>query len=219
MIRTWNNLLTEEFKKPYMASLLSFLNEEGRKGKTIYPDREDTFKALDLTPFEDVRVVIVGQDPYINPNQAHGLAFSVKEGSPVPSSLQNIYKELNLDGCKNGCLKHWAAQGVLLLNNVLTVEAGMPKSHYNKGWEQFTDRVIELINDQKENVVFMLWGSEAQKKGHKIDEKKHLVLRAPHPSPLSAHKGFLGCKHFNLTNLYLLHSNQRPINWEVVSTL
>lgn len=216
-MKTWNEILTDEYQKPYMGTLKHFVESETKSNKTIYPPLHEIFSAFDLTSLNDVKVVIIGQDPYINPGQAHGLAFSVREGQEVPPSLQNIYKELEIPNCKNGNLKYWAVQGVLLLNTVLTVEHGKPKSHYGKGWEHFTDRVIEILNQEKQHLVFMLWGSEAQKKAYLIDEKKHLVLKAPHPSPLSAHRGFLGCKHFNIANLFLLSTGQKQINWTVVN--
>lgn len=216
---SWKELLIEEFEKPYMLELKSFLKKEKEQKKTIYPAGSLIFNALNLTPFNQVRVVILGQDPYHGPNQAHGLCFSVLKGVPPPPSLVNIYKELMADiGISkppHGELTSWAEQGVLLLNATLTVEDGKAGSHQNRGWEQFTDRVIHLLNDQRDNLVFLLWGSFAQKKASFIDRKKHLVLEAPHPSPLSAHRGFLGCKHFSKTNEYLKSKGHAPIEWSL----
>ncbi|GAB4195811.1 MAG: uracil-DNA glycosylase [Wenzhouxiangellaceae bacterium] len=214
---SWKERLQDEFAQPYMKKLRQFLLEQGRKGVQIYPRGQDIFAALDNTPFEQVRAVIIGQDPYHGPRQAHGLCFSVQPGIPTPPSLQNIYKELNSDlGCaipQHGYLMDWARQGVLLLNAVLTVERGRAGSHGNKGWEQFTDRIIALLNEQRDHLVFLLWGSYAQRKGAMIDKTRHLVLKAPHPSPLSAHRGFLGCQHFSQTNQYLLDHGLKEIDW------
>lgn len=216
---SWKEKLKEEFNKPYMLELKSFLKKEKELKKIIYPAGSLIFNALNLTPFNKVRVVILGQDPYHGPNQAHGLCFSVLKGVPPPPSLVNIYKELIADiGISkppHGELTSWAQQGVLLLNATLTVEDGKAGSHQNRGWEHFTDRVIHLINDNRENIVFLLWGSFAQKKASFIDRKKHLVLEAPHPSPLSAHRGFLGCKHFSKTNEYLKSKGYEPIQWSL----
>lgn len=214
---SWKSLLLEEFQKPYMQSLRFFLANEKRLGKTVYPPGSMIFNALNSTLFDDVKVVILGQDPYHGPNQAHGLCFSVNHGVSIPPSLQNIFKELHSDlgiaRPASGCLSHWADQGVLLLNAVLTVEAGKPASHEGKGWEQFTDAVVAKLNAQREHAVFLLWGSYAQKKGAIIDSKRHLVLKAPHPSPLSASRGFFGCRHFSRVNRYLLETGQIPIEW------
>ena len=188
----------------------------------IYPPGAQIFNALDLTTFENVKVVILGQDPYHGPGQAHGLCFSVSAGVPKPPSLQNIFKEIEKDlgivSPKNGCLLAWAQQGVLLLNAVLTVEHAQAGSHQGKGWEQFTDRIVSLLNEQREHLVFMLWGSYAQKKGAIIDRHRHLVLESPHPSPLSAHRGFFGNKHFSSANRYLTEHGISPINWQLPET-
>ena len=196
---------------------MDFVMAEKRRGKTVYPSNDNIFRALDLTPIEKVRVVILGQDPYHGPNQAHGLSFSVQKGVPVPPSLKNIYKELNadigMDTPNHGCLEGWARQGVLLLNTTLTVEAGQAASHQGKGWEDFTDAVIREVDALDHPVVFMLWGSHAKAKAEMIDWKKHLVLFAPHPSPLSAHRGFLGCRHFSKANDFLKQNGQAEIDW------
>jgi len=214
---SWLNHIGAEFHKPYMQKLKSFLKEEKVNGKIIYPKEDDIFNALNITPFDKVRVVILGQDPYHGEGQAHGLSFSVPDGVKPPPSLMNIYKELALElGApipKSGNLTHWAEQGVLLLNATLTVEHSLAGSHQNKGWEQFTDAIIRTVNEQHKHIVFMLWGSYAQKKGAFIDHKKHLVLEAPHPSPLSAHRGFLGCGHFKAANAYLEKNNLSSISW------
>lgn len=215
----WQALLDTEFEQPYMQQLKVFLQQQKTQHKVIYPHSSNWFHALETTPLSQVKVVILGQDPYHQPEQAHGLCFSVKPGVTIPPSLMNIYKELNNDlgiiAPKHGYLESWAQQGVLLLNAVLTVEHGQANAHQGKGWEQFTDRVISLVNQQCENVVFMLWGSYAQKKGAAIDNQRHLVLKAPHPSPLSAHRGFLGCKHFSQANEYLQQHGQSPIDWQL----
>lgn len=217
---SWKTLLIEEFQKPYMQDLKKFLKSERDSKKTIYPSGSQIFNAMNLTPFEKVKVVILGQDPYHGPNQAHGLCFSVRKGVPPPPSLVNIFKELMADiGISkpvHGELTSWAEQGVLLLNATLTVEEHKAGSHQNRGWEAFTDKIIHLINDNRENVVFLLWGSFAQKKASFIDRSKHFVLEAPHPSPLSAHRGFLGCKHFSKTNDYLESKGIQPVNWNVL---
>lgn len=214
---SWKNKLRAEFDTEYMKQLKQFLSEQYQKKKTIYPKGAEYFSALNLTPFENVRVVILGQDPYHGPNQAHGLSFSVKPGVPAPPSLVNIYKELKADiGCdipKHGFLKSWAEQGVLLLNATLTVEAGKAGSHQKKGWERFTDRIVELLNEEREHIVFILWGSYAQKKGEKIDRSKHFVIESVHPSPLSSHRGFFGSKPFSKTNAYLKKQGLKPIDW------
>lgn len=216
---SWKKVLVDEFDKDYMIKLRDFLLQEKRAGKMIYPRGEEYFKALDMTPFDQVKVVILGQDPYHGPHQAHGLCFSVKQGMAFPPSLLNIFKELHADlGVSipnHGCLTHWAEQGVLLLNSVLTVEQGRAAAHQGKGWEQFTDRVIQELAEKREGVVFLLWGSYAIKKGQFIDRKRHLVLTAPHPSPLSAHRGFFGCKHFSKTNAFLQARGEKPIDWTV----
>ncbi|MFM8454658.1 MAG: uracil-DNA glycosylase [Gammaproteobacteria bacterium] len=222
---SWKSWLMPEFSKPYMQSLRAFLQTEKKAGKIIYPRFNQIFRAFDLTPFEALKVVILGQDPYHAPNQAEGLCFSVPKGIPRPPSLENIYHELERDlaeknkadatgfKTRTGSLEHWAKQGVLLLNSVLTVEAHQAASHQKQGWEVFTDAVISLINTQLNGIVFLLWGSYAQKKGAVIDSKKHLVLNAPHPSPLSAYRGFIGCGHFSKTNDYLIKQNKDPIAW------
>lgn len=216
---SWMDVLGDEFEKPYMHSLKDFLVKEKAAGKVVYPKGEEIFNALNTTHFGDVRVVILGQDPYHGPNQAHGLCFSVRDGVPPPPSLVNIYKEIAAEyGVpipKTGDLTGWARQGVLLLNATLTVQQAMAGSHQNKGWEEFTDEVVRQVNDKREHVVFMLWGSYAQKKGAMIDRSKHLVLTAPHPSPLSAHRGFLGCGHFKKANECLVAHGFAPIKWEV----
>lgn len=216
---TWKSHLQTEFELPYMQALKAFLREEKDKGKTIYPHSSNWFHALETTPLDQVKVVILGQDPYHQPKQAHGLCFSVLPGIRIPPSLMNIYKELQSDlgvaPPKHGYLEAWAQQGVLLLNAVLTVNDSEANSHQGKGWEQFTDKIITTVNEQCNNIVFMLWGSYAQKKGSVIDTKKHLVLKAPHPSPLSAHRGFLGCKHFSQAKTYLEQNNKTTINWQL----
>jgi len=215
----WLEHLQAEFEQSYMQSLSEFLRSEKAQGKAIYPEGANMFAALNTTPLESVRVVILGQDPYHGPNQAHGLSFSVMPGVNIPPSLRNMYKELHADlGCsipQHGHLIDWAQQGVLLLNAVLSVEHASAGSHQGKGWERFTDRVIDVINAQCDNVVFMLWGSYAQNKGGAINRDKHLVLSAPHPSPLSAHRGFLGCRHFSKANEYLRANNKPEIDWQI----
>lgn len=214
----WLAHVGDQFDQPYMVRLREFLQQQKTAGKIIYPKGAQIFNALDMTPFSQVKVVILGQDPYHGANQAHGLSFSVPRGVPKPPSLMNICKEIESDcGVKmpnHGDLTGWAEQGVLLLNATLTVENAMAGSHQNKGWEEFTDAVIRALNDQHEHLVFMLWGSYAQKKGAFIDRKKHLVLESPHPSPLSAHRGFMGCKHFSKANAYLIANGRTPIAWE-----
>lgn len=213
----WLEQIGDEFDKPYMQTLKSFLKSEKEKGKIIYPKGDDIFNAMNTTSFEKLRVVILGQDPYHGEGQAHGLSFSVPDGIKPPPSLMNIYKELaqeyNVPIPKSGNLTRWAEQGVLLLNATLTVEHSLAGSHQNKGWEIFTDAIIRAINDHHTHIVFMLWGSYAQKKGAFIDRTKHLVLEAPHPSPLSAHRGFLGCGHFKAANAYLEKNNLGSISW------
>lgn len=215
--KNWLDRLEGEFDQPYMAELKSFLNHEKEKGKVIYPKGSEIFNAMNMTAFDDVKVVIIGQDPYHGEDQAHGLSFSVQKGIKIPPSLKNMYKEIEAEfGVKmpsHGNLTGWAEQGVLLLNATLTVEAAKAGSHQKKGWEKFTDAIIRSINEEREHVVFILWGSYAQKKGEIIDRKKHLVLEGPHPSPLSAHRGFFGCGHFKKTNEYLEKHGEKPIDW------
>lgn len=216
---SWKRVLDPEFKKPYMEKLRGFLNQELSKKRVIYPRPNNFFAAFDMTPFESVKVVILGQDPYHGPDQAHGLSFSVPKGIPAPPSLVNIFKELESDlGIQrpdHGCLESWAKQGVLLLNATLSVEARKAGSHQKKGWEEFTDKVIEQLNKERENLVFILWGAYAQKKGQHIDDSKHLVLRSVHPSPLSSHRGFFGSKPFSKANTYLKKHNIKPIDWKL----
>ena len=206
-------------EKPYMIGLVNFIESERSKGKIIYPDDNEIFEALKLTPFEKVKVVILGQDPYHGVGQAHGLCFSVKKGVKTPPSLVNIFKELKDDlkiqPPQNGYLEPWTREGVLLLNSVLTVEAGEAGSHHGKGWEQFTDKIIEILNEKKNNLVFILWGGPAQKKASKVDQTKHLVLKSVHPSPLSFYRGFLGSKPFSKTNKYLNENGKEEINWSL----
>ena len=214
---SWLEPLRGEFEQPYMGELKRFLVEERAKGKSIFPRGGEWFRALDLTPLDQVRVVILGQDPYHGLGQAHGLCFSVQPGVQIPPSLVNIYKEIESDlgirPARHGFLEHWAKQGVLLLNSVLTVEMGRAASHREKGWERFTDQIIQAINAKDEPVVFMLWGSYAQRKAAFVDPSKHLVLKAPHPSPLSAHGGFFGCRHFSKANAFLESRGLPPIDW------
>ena len=212
----WKELLQEEFDKPYFEELTRFVRAEYTSG-VIYPPARNIFRAFDKCPVDSLKVVVIGQDPYHDVNQAHGLCFSVQDGVPVPPSLVNIYKELNRDLGKpiptSGDLTHWAEQGVLLLNATLTVEAHKAGSHQGKGWEEVTDAAIQALNNQRSNIVFMLWGSYAQRKGQFIDRRRHLVLTAVHPSPLSAYRGFIGCGHFSQANTYLQQHGQAPINW------
>jgi uracil-DNA glycosylase len=214
---SWLEPLRGEFELPYMGELRRFLVDEKEKGKRIFPRGSEWFRALDLTPLEEVRVVILGQDPYHGAGQAHGLCFSVQPGVQIPPSLVNIFKEIERDlgirPARHGFLEHWANQGVLLLNSVLTVEMGRAASHRDRGWERFTDQIIQTINAKSDPVVFMLWGSYAQKKAAFVDTSKHLVLKAPHPSPLSAHSGFVGCKHFSKANTFLENRGLPPIDW------
>jgi uracil-DNA glycosylase len=216
---TWLDVIGEEFEQPYMAELKQFLRQEKAKGKIIYPTNSNWFSAFNETPFDQVKIVILGQDPYHGPDQAHGLCFSVLPCVAIPPSLRNIYKELQSDmGIEppnHGCLTHWSRQGVLLLNATLTVEQGNAGAHQGKGWEQFTDRAVQALNEQREGLVFMLWGSHAQKKGAFIDTSKHLVLKAPHPSPLSAYRGFLGCRHFSQANTFLQQQGMEPVVWQL----
>ncbi|RDV29030.1 uracil-DNA glycosylase [Alteromonas aestuariivivens] len=216
----WAQVLEAEQQQPYYQSMVERIAQERQQGVVIFPPAPEVFSALTLTPLETVKVVILGQDPYHGPGQAHGLCFSVKPGIKPPPSLVNIYKELStdIDGFKipqHGFLQDWATQGVLLLNTVLTVEQGKAHSHARYGWERFTDKVIDAVNQYCDGVVFLLWGSHAQKKGQHIDSERHHVLKAPHPSPLSAHRGFLGCKHFSKTNSILQSKGKTPINWQV----
>lgn len=215
----WKQQLATEFDSDYMQALREFLREEKRRGKVIYPPGPQMFNAFNSTPFDAVRVVILGQDPYHGPGQAHGLSFSVPPGIPPPPSLLNIFKEIHRDlGLPmpgHGCLQAWAEQGVLLLNAVLSVEQRQAASHQGRGWERFTDRAIECLNAGREGLVFLLWGSYAQKKGNLIDRQRHLVLTAPHPSPLSAHRGFIGCGHFSRVNEYLQDRGEAPIDWRL----
>lgn len=215
---SWKYRLGKQFAEPYFASLIQFLKQEKQAGKTIFPPGPQIFAAFEHTSFEQLKVVIIGQDPYHGAGQAHGLCFSVNPGVAIPPSLQNIYKELQQDipGYvipSNGDLRKWAQQGILLLNATLTVEKDKAGSHQGKGWERFTDAVIQLISNEKEQVVFLLWGKFAQGKAVLIDQSKHLILQAAHPSPFSAHNGFFGCKHFSQTNTYLIEKGIQPIDW------
>jgi uracil-DNA glycosylase len=219
-VATWSTLLAEEKQQAYFQQIIAYVAEQRAAGKTIFPSQSDVFNAFKATEFEQVKVVILGQDPYHGPNQAHGLSFSVLPSIKPPPSLANMYKELQTDieGFSlpnHGYLQQWAEQGVLLLNTVLTVEQGLAHSHSKIGWERFSSKVIELLNQHTSGTVFLLWGSHAQKKGAMIDTTIHHVLHAPHPSPLSAYRGFLGCKHFSQTNKLLLAQNKTPINWQV----
>jgi uracil-DNA glycosylase len=224
---SWKKVLKDEFSKQYFQELTQFVRGE-YSSKVVYPPPKQIFNAFTHCSFEDVRVVILGQDPYHNPNQANGLAFSVADDMAVPPSLQNIYKELHSDieaegkqewlqypsaSDRTGDLTSWAEQGVLLLNATLTVEKNSPGSHQNKGWEEFTDRVIELVDSEKRGVVFLLWGKYARNKADFVDRDKHLVLESPHPSPFSANRGFFGCKHFSKTNYYLIGRGDEPVIW------
>ncbi len=217
--QSWLGRLQDQFEQPYMHKLREFLVTRKQHRAVIYPPGPNIFNALNSTPFEQVRVVILGQDPYHGPGQAHGLCFSVLPGVRIPPSLVNIYREIHSDlgitPPRHGNLQSWAEQGVLLLNAVLTVERGQAGSHQGKGWETFTDTIVQLLTDGREDLVFMLWGSYAQKKGAVIDGRKHLVLKAPHPSPLSAHRGFLGCKHFSRANDYLIQHQREPVDWSI----
>lgn len=216
---SWQQVLGQELQQSYMQQLRDFLKQEKRAGKVIFPPGPLIFNAFNHTPFDRVRVVIIGQDPYHGPNQAHGLSFSVPYGIALPPSLQNIYKEIQSDlGIQmsgSGDLTPWAEQGVLLLNATLTVEQARAGSHQNKGWEMFTDAAIRLLNERRQGLVFVLWGSYAQKKGSVIDQSRHLVLSSPHPSPLSAHRGFFGRRQFSSINQYLIDQGQAPVNWQI----
>ncbi len=213
---SWKEKLQDEFEKYYFKSLTNFIHEE-YSTQEIYPPAKLIFNAFDKCPFSEVKVVIIGQDPYHNIGQANGLSFSVNEGIKIPPSLVNIYKEINLDlGTsipQSGNLERWSEQGVLLLNTTLTVRAHTPGSHQGKGWEQFTDKIIDTLSEDCNNIVFLLWGNYAQQKGKNINANKHLVLKSPHPSPLSAHRGFFGNKHFSKSNEYLIENNKKPIEW------
>ncbi|MDD2047893.1 uracil-DNA glycosylase [Pseudomonas putida] len=216
---SWKEALRAEFDQPYMQQLREFLRQEYAAGKEIYPPGPLIFNALNSTPLDQVKVVILGQDPYHGPGQAHGLCFSVQPGIPTPPSLVNIYKELhrdlNIEIPKHGCLQRWADQGVLLLNTTMTVERANAASHAKKGWEFFTDRIIQVVSEQRSDVVFLLWGSHAQSKQKLIDGTKHLILKSVHPSPLSAYRGFLGCGHFSHTNKFLEQRGITRIEWSL----
>ena len=216
---SWKDRIGNYLARPDMQALGDFLRAEKQAGKVIYPPGPEIFAAFDHTPFDAVRVVILGQDPYHGPNQAHGLCFSVRPGIPSPPSLQNIFKEIHRDlgfrAPDHGCLTPWADRGVLLLNAVLTVQQGMAASHQGKGWEGFTDAAIDALNREREGLVFMLWGSYAQKKGQLIDGSRHCILRSVHPSPLSAHRGFIGCGHFSAANQYLESRGVAPVDWSL----
>jgi len=223
---SWKQRLDAEFAAKYMQELRVYLAHRKEQSAVVFPHSSVWFNAFALTPFDKVSVVILGQDPYHGPGQAHGLSFSVPEGVAIPPSLLNVFKEIDSDmqatdnslvKRRQGCLLPWAAQGVFLLNSVLTVESGQAASHQGRGWEDFTDNVIKSLSDEREHLVFLLWGSYAQKKGQVIDSQRHLVLSAPHPSPLSAHRGFLGCKHFSKTNAWLESHGKQPVNWFDVS--
>lgn len=216
---SWQRVLAEQFQESYFQNLLGFIQSRKAAGAKVYPPDEQRFSALENTPFDKVKVVILGQDPYHAAGQAHGLSFSVLPNTKIPPSLRNIYKELQTDvGVEiptHGYLLPWAEQGVLLLNSVLTVEESAAGSHQSKGWELFTDAIIQALNQRREALVFLLWGSHAQKKGASIDRHRHLVLEAPHPSPLSAHRGFFACRHFSKTNAYLEARGQSAIDWRL----
>ena len=214
----WDNLLKDEFNKEYYLELRKFLANEYRN-TIVYPNMYDIFNALKYTSYKNVKVVLLGQDPYHGENQAHGLCFSVKKGVPQPPSLKNIFQELNRDlGCSipsHGELTKWTSEGVLLLNVVLTVRKGQANSHANKGWEKLTDRIIEILNEREQPIVFLLWGRNAQNKSKLITNPNHLILKCAHPSPLSAYNGFIGCKHFSKTNEFLVNHNMKPIDWQI----
>ena len=216
---SWKQHLGDYLQREDMAALSAFLRQRKAQGARIYPPGPEIFAAFDATPFDAVKVVILGQDPYHGPGQAHGLCFSVRPGVPVPPSLDNIFKEIHADlglpRPDHGCLLPWAQRGVLLLNAVLTVEDGRAGAHQGKGWEGFTDHVVDVLNREREGLVFLLWGSYAQAKGKVIDTRRHRVLKAPHPSPLSAHRGFMGCRHFSAANDYLTRNGQTPIDWSL----
>ncbi len=210
--QSWKDALAAEFDKDYFIRVTDFVRGEYLAGKKVYPAPQNIFNAFNLCPIDDVRVVIIGQDPYHEPGQAHGLCFSVLDGTPLPPSLQNIYKELGVTRT-SGDLTHWARQGVLLLNSVLTVGAHVAASHANRGWEQFTDAAIKVLAEKKENIVYMLWGSYAQKKAEFVNASDNLILKSAHPSPLSAHRGFFGNNHFTRANEYLESCGKKPIEW------
>ncbi|MAG75317.1 MAG: uracil-DNA glycosylase [Colwelliaceae bacterium] len=217
---TWSDLLKDEKQQAYFQETLDYVEQRRKQGVTVYPPKSEVFNAFRTPEFEQIKVVIIGQDPYHGPDQAHGLCFSVKPGIKTPPSLVNMYKELatDIDGFTipdHGYLQTWAEQGVLLLNTVLTVEEGQAHSHKHLGWERFTDKVIALLSEHNEGLVFLLWGAHAQKKGKAIDQSKHCVLSAPHPSPLSAHRGFFGCRHFSQANSYLASKGKKVIDWQV----
>ena len=219
-MQTWTDILKIEREKEYFKNVLGFSLNERKSGKKIYPETDSVFKAFELTAFDDLKVVILGQDPYHGEGQAEGLCFSVPAGVRLPPSLKNIYKEIESDlkikiNFNHGNLAKWAEQGAFLLNAVLTVESGMPASHANKGWETFTDTVIQKISENKKGVVFLLWGNYAKKKIDLIDKTKHFILTAPHPSPFSVHTGFFGCKHFSKTNEILASENKKEIDWKI----
>jgi uracil-DNA glycosylase len=219
-MKTWSDFIAEQSQQTYLKDTLEYVAQKRSEGVAVFPAEQQVFSAFDATPFEQIKVVILGQDPYHGPDQAHGLCFSVLPGIKPPPSLANMYKELVQDIAgfsipEHGYLMPWAEQGVLLLNTVLTVEQGHAHSHKHLGWEQFTDKVIDEINQHREGVVFLLWGAHAQKKGKSIDKTRHHVLHAPHPSPLSAHRGFFGCQHFSRTNELLTSMGKTPINWQV----
>lgn len=215
---SWLEVLQEEFEKPYMTQLRAFLKDEMRRGP-VYPPGKHMFQAFNSTPFEKVRVIILGQDPYHGPGQAHGLSFSVQRGVQPPPSLVNMFKEIHeslaIPPAQHGDLSSWAAQGVLLLNTTLSVRQGQPKSHAGRGWETFTDMVIRKLNEKRDHLIFVLWGSHAKQKAQLIDGRRHLILTAPHPSPLSAYRGFFGCGHFVRINQHLQQLGQQPIQWKL----
>jgi len=219
--KTWTDVFTMEKRKPYFKKIVDFLAAENKAGTVIYPNSSDLFSAFKETPYEQVKVVILGQDPYHGPGQAHGLAFSVTRGVKPPPSLMNIFKELALDlntpTPPHGCLTSWANQGVLLLNTSLSVEQGKPQSHALIGWAHFTDNVIKELNKHQDPLVFLLWGAHAKSKAPFIKSKQHLILTAAHPSPLSAHRGFLGCRHFSQTNAFLIEQGRTPIDWAITA--
>ena len=218
--KNWKQALKEEFENPYLQDLKKYILHEKERGMKIYPPMEDVFKAFSYTPYEEVKVVIIGQDPYHGQNQAHGLCFSVQKGVPIPPSLRNIYKELlsdmNLPIANHGCLTQWATQGVLLLNSTLTVNEGTPKSHFGQGWERFTDAVVNKLIEREDPIVFILWGNSAHQKGEMIEKSSsnHIVLKSAHPSPLSARR-FFGCRHFSKTNEILADWKKEPIDWRI----
>ncbi len=216
----WQEFIAQQQQLPYFTQIESFVAQQRESGKQIYPPQDQVFAAFDSTPLDNVKVIILGQDPYHGANQAHGLSFSVLPGNKTPPSLRNIYKELDSDIAgfsvpEHGCLSYWAEQGVLLLNTVLTVEEGLAHSHAKCGWETFSQAVIKLLSEHKQGLVFMLWGAHAQKKGAEIDDSKHLVLSCAHPSPLSARRGFFGCRHFSLANQYLTSNGRSQIDWQI----